>query len=547
MSTVLTILAAGAAVLLYALWWLFGTYFMRSPLDNIAGPTYKSISAQFSTETGRRQAWKFWENLAKTYGPVTSMKGILGRRFLVIHDPKALHTVMIKDQEIYVKGLAPLNDFTVLLGPGVLSTIGAQHKRQRKQLNPVFSAAHLRNMTHIFYNVAHKVRNAIRARVPAGGTGEVLDVNGWMARTTLEMLGQAGLGYSFDSFVGDATDPYGESVKLFFPVLSRFQYFGLIIEKASYILSASQIRGLLRRYPHKDVRHIMQISDTMRRRSQEIIEEKKAALRKGDEALLHQVGEGKDLMSICLKANMTASEAEKLSDEELIAQMSTFILAGMDTTSNALSRILNLLAQNPTVQDKLRTEIVEARGGTGGETDTPYDDLIKLPYLDAVCRETLRLYAPVTLSGRMAAKDSVIPLYTPIRGRDGNMINEVIVTRGTLVLVHYQASNVDATLWGEDAYEWKPERWLSPPPAALEEARIPGVYSNLMTFAAGIRGCIGFKFSQLEMKVVLAVLLSSFSFELTDKEITWNSSAVNYPTMGEDSTKPEMLLRVKAL
>ena len=72
----------------------------------------------------------------------------------------------------------------------------------------------------------------------------------------------------------------------------------------------------------------------------------------------------------------------------------------MDTTSNALSRVLHLLAQNPVVQEKLRAEIVEARGGPGGETDTSYDDLVKLPYLDAVCRETLRVYAPVTLSVR---------------------------------------------------------------------------------------------------------------------------------------------------
>ena len=66
----------------------------------------------------------------------------------------------------------------------------------------------------------------------------------------------------------------------------------------------------------------------------------------------------------------------------------------MDTTSNALSRVFHLLAQNPDVQNKLRAEILEARGGLGGETDTAYDDLLKLPYLDAVCRETLRLYVP---------------------------------------------------------------------------------------------------------------------------------------------------------
>ena len=80
--------------------------------------------------------------------------------------------------------------------------------------------------------------------------------------------------------------------------------------------------------------------------------------------------------------------------------VSTFILAGMDTSSNALSRTLHLLAQNSSIQDKLRAEIVEARGGPGGDSDIPFDDVMKLPYLDAICRETLRLHAPVQISGR---------------------------------------------------------------------------------------------------------------------------------------------------
>ena len=64
-----------------------------------------------------------------------------------------------------------------------------------------------------------------------------------------------------------------------------------------------------------------------------------------------------------------------------------------------MARVLHLLAQHPDVQNKLRAEIVEAQAGFG--TDVPYDDLIKLPYLDAVVRETLRVHAPVILSVRM--------------------------------------------------------------------------------------------------------------------------------------------------
>ena len=80
-------------------------------------------------------------------------------------------------------------------------------------LTPVFSAAHLRNMTHIFYDIAYKLQNRM-GRI-AGTEAQEIDVNGWMSRATLEMLGQAGLGYSFDDFTGEATDAYGKSLKSF--------------------------------------------------------------------------------------------------------------------------------------------------------------------------------------------------------------------------------------------------------------------------------------------------------------------------------------------
>ena len=70
----------------------------------------------------------------------------------------------------------------------------------------------------------------------------------------------------------------------------------------------------------------------------------------------------------------------------------------MDTTSNALSRILHQLSLHPDVQNKLRAEIVEATAG--GTTDLDYDTLMGLPYLDAVCRETMRYYPPVSVLNR---------------------------------------------------------------------------------------------------------------------------------------------------
>ncbi|KAK7694998.1 hypothetical protein QCA50_002186 [Cerrena zonata] len=127
-----------------------------------------------------------------------------------------------------------------------------------------------------------------------------------------------------------------------------------------------------------------------------------------------------------------------------------------------------------------------------------------------------------------------MPLSVPIRGKDGNMISEVPLPKGTDLTLGLLGSNINPAIWGEDAEEWKPERFLQPLPEDVTEARIPGVYSNLMTFLGGGRACIGFKFSQLEMKVVLAVLIESFKFEVpTDKEIYWNFSTVQFPSVGD--------------
>ena len=66
-----------------------------------------------------------------------------------------------------------------------------------------------------------------------------------------------------------------------------------------------------------------------------------------------------------------------------------------------------------------------------------------------------------------------------MRGRDGTMISTLVVPADTVIIGHFQAINVSKQLWGEDAAEWKPDRWLTPLPAAVDDAHLPGVYSNL--------------------------------------------------------------------
>lgn len=66
-----------------------------------------------------------------------------------------------------------------------------------------------------------------------------------------------------------------------------------------------------------------------------------------------------------------------------------------------------------------------------------------------------------------------------MRTRDGSLVTEVPVPKGTMLLLHLTGCNTNRDLWGDDVYEWKPERWLGKLPSALDGARIPGVYSNM--------------------------------------------------------------------
>ncbi|KAH9914679.1 cytochrome P450 [Epithele typhae] len=234
---------------------------------------------------------------------------------------------------------------------------------------------------------------------------------------------------------------------------------------------------------------------------------------------------------------MAASEEDRLPEEELVAQIATFIVAGVDTTSNALARTLDILSVRPETQERLRHEVLEAREQYGQEI--PYNELSALPYLDAVCRETMRLHPSVTFTQRAAKQDTVLPLSVPVNG-----IDHIAVPKGVEVLTNIAACNTNKALWGDDAYEWNPDRWLRPLPAAVEEARIPGIYANSFSFGGGGYSCIGFKFSQLEMKVVLSSLIASFRFERSSKGFVWNLAGVAFPTAGFGDKDPEMFLKV---
>ncbi|KAG6898697.1 hypothetical protein C0993_005050 [Termitomyces sp. T159_Od127] len=182
-----------------------------------------------------------------------------------------------------------------------------------------------------------------------------------------------------------------------------------------------------------------------------------------------------------VRANSRATVTEKLSEEELTGQMTVLIFGAQDTTSSALSRILYLLSIHPDIQERVRDEVREklrqqrAEGDLSGRLD--YDSVMALPILDAVIKETLRLYPPVPFVRRTAVKERVIPY----SGIDEDVHpSTVTVPVGTTVFVSIAGSNRLESVWGADAKEWKPERWLTEAaPTSHSKLRLPGIYSGM--------------------------------------------------------------------
>ncbi|KAH7927983.1 cytochrome P450 [Leucogyrophana mollusca] len=503
--------------------WAVWKFVAKHPFDNIPGPDRESLWKGNIGQIFNPYGWDFHQMLREKYGPVSMFHGLFGSKQLYVYDPKAMHRIFVEAQYVYEETASYLETNKLVFGNGLLSTLGDHHKRQRKMLNPVFSTSHMRHMVPIFREITATLRDVFANQVKDGP--REINMLEWFTRTALELIGQSGLGYSFDSLKEGAANPYSTAVKNLMPGLFKLFIAHKLLPLVVGIGPPGFRRFLVKITPWKALREIDSIVDIMDQTSTEVFRSKKLALEQGDEAIVQQVGQGKDIMSILLKANMAASEQDRLPESELLAQMSTLVFSAMDTTSGALARTFLTLACHPDAQERLRQEVQQVRAEKG---DLDYDDLVNLPYLDAVCRETLRLYPPVTWVHRTTRKDSVLPFGKPIRGLDGKEMHDVLVPKGTTVIVSVLASNINPEIWGEDALEWKPERWLAPLPASVADAGIPGVFSHLMTFIGGGRACIGFKFSQLEMKVVLSTLIESFKFT-PSKEIVWSMGFLSTP------------------
>lgn len=225
----------------------------------------------------------------------------------------------------------------------------------------------------------------------------------------------------------------------------------------------------------------------------------------------------KDLISLFLASTIQKGDhnagAPLKADMQLIRDtVVNFIFAGKDTTSQSMAFFIVMINRHPHVVEKLRKELKNKLGmdGTGSKIPS-MEELKQLTYLEAAIRENLRLNPPVAVSGRTARADTVLC--------DGTF-----VAKGTRISLVTYAQARQKSLWGEDAAEFNPDRWIDPATGNL----ITVSAYKFSTFFAGPRTCLGLNFAMMEMKMTLAVLLSKFNLKTVQNpwEITYEPALV---------------------
>jgi len=197
-----------------------------------------------------------------------------------------------------------------------------------------------------------------------------------------------------------------------------------------------------------------------------------------------------------------ALESGGFSDEDLVNQLMTFLIAGHETTASAFSWAICMLCKYPDIQRRLRDEVrASLPDPRSSASSISSADIDNLPYLNAVCNETLRVWAPIPLTLRVAEKDtSLLGHYIP---------------KGTTIFIPPWAVNTSKELWGDDAADFKPDRWTG-----AGNANTGGAESNysFLTFFHGPRSCIGQSFAKAEFACLVAAWVGTFdtSYESND-------------------------------
>lgn len=408
------------------------------------------------------------EDWERRYGSCFVVR--LGRRPLVVLSETALVQRVLQERPDAFRRFGPIEDVTrEIEGYGLFSAEGEDWRRMRKLVLPGFSLRQLRDfhpdLVRITERLGRTWANAARAGAP-------IDPLEALKRYTVDVTSQVAFGRDLNTLDRPDSQMQSDLALLFNAINARtnafFPYWRYVKLPRDYAIERAKTR----------VRSVMF----------EMIHDAEALLER-DSA---RAAAPRTLLEAMLVARSSADAASRLSDDEVAANVATFLLAGEDTTANTLGWALHYLAHRPEIRAKARAEADAVLGRA--ELARSFEDVAKLRYITALIHETLRMRA-------------VLPVQFLEASTDVTLGDVRIPAKTALFLLTRRCAMSETNFAHPERFE--PERWLDRGhcPIGAHNARAS------FAFGGGPRTCPGRALALIEAALVLSMVLRKFDIE----------------------------------
>lgn len=408
----------------------------------------------------------FLQDMHRRYGDTVRLP--LGVTIVSVLHPDGVRQVLQENHRNYEKG-KDYERLEVLLGKGLLTSNGATWKRHRRLAQPAFHKQRLGGFARtMVYKTQQRI--AMWRRACTAGQELRVDLHAEMMALTLEIVGECLFSTDLSAATGEIGLSLGEVLRM------SNDYMNALVPPPLWL-------------PTRFARRFRKELAILDHAVKQLIG---ARLQAAQDPAEPAAGPGEDLLGMLVAAHQQpeADGDAALSVQELRDEVMTLLLAGHETTANALTFAFLLLAQNPAAAQPLHQELESALSGrAAGLSDLP-----ALEYTKQVAEETLRLYPPAWAVGRRAIA--------------GDQLGGYPIAAGTHVLLSPILTQRDARFFPE------PLRFLPQRFTRKESSQRPG--GAYFPFAAGPRQCIGLGFAMMELQLVLATLLQAVEITVDD-------------------------------
>ncbi|KAK9415164.1 putative Bifunctional P-450/NADPH-P450 reductase [Seiridium unicorne] len=328
-------------------------------------------------------------------------------------------------------------------------------------LMPAFGPKSIREM----FPEMHDIASQLVLKWARQGADHPIPVTDDFTKLALDTLGLCSMGFRFNNFYSEKEHPFVNAM-------------GQFLSESGRRSQRVPLPSFFYRQANEDYENNIKI---LRETADSVLQERVSNGGGGRRDLLTAMLEGRD-----------SQTGEKLSDSAIINNLITFLIAGHETTSGTLSYAMNELLRNPEAYRKVQQEVDEVIG----KAPVTVEHMQKLPYIEAVLREALRLDAPIPIFSRHPIEDNTL------------LGGKYVVNKGDTCILLLSRSHLDPAVF-EEPLKFLPERML---PANFN--KLPK--NAWKPFGSGVRACIGRPFAWQESVLTLALLFQNFDFELDD-------------------------------